>query len=77
MPDRNGKVEEITSGFPDFEDYLKPHPFFGAIIGRFANRISNPGFSIDGVHYPLTMNNGDCQLHGGFNGFDKNCGILN
>ena len=71
MPDRNGKVEEITSGFPDFEDYLKPHPFFGAIIGRFANRISNPGFSIDGVHYPLTMNNGDCQLHGGFNGFDK------
>lgn len=71
MPDRNGKVEEITSGFPYFEDYLKPHPFFGAIIGRFANRIAKPGFSIDGVEYPLIMNNDDCQLHGGFNGFDK------
>lgn len=71
MPDHNGKLEEITSGFPDFGNYLKPHPFFGAIIGRFANRIARPGFSIDGIMYPLTMNNGDCQLHGGFNGFDK------
>lgn len=71
MPDRTGNIEEITSGFPDFESYLKAHPFFGAIIGRFANRVSSPGFSIDGIEYPLTMNNGNCQLHGGFNGFDK------
>lgn len=71
MPDCNGKVEEITAGFPDFEDYLKPHPFFGGIIGRVANRVAKPGFSISNQSYELTMNNGNCQLHGGFYGFDK------
>jgi len=69
MPDRNGKSEEITAGFPQFSDYLGPHPYFGSTIGRFANRIGGGRFAIENEEFRLKMNNPFCQLHGGEGGF--------
>ncbi len=71
MPDRNGKVEEIAAGFPQLESYLGKHPYFGAIVGRVANRIGGARFKIDGKEYKLSANQGKDQLHGGFEGFDR------
>lgn len=68
-PDRLGNTEEITAGFDNLEQYLKGHPHFGVIVGRFANRIAKGKFSIDGVEYTLPINNGPNHLHGGNNGF--------
>lgn len=69
MPDRHGKPEEITAGFPNLEDYLKDHPYFGVIAGRFANRIAKGQFEIDGNLYSLPINNDPNHLHGGPGGF--------
>ncbi|TVQ94610.1 MAG: galactose mutarotase [Bacteroidetes bacterium] len=71
MPDRNGKVEEISAGFPQLESYLGEHPYFGAIVGRFANRIGGASFVIDGKKYELGKNQDPNHLHGGFEGLDK------
>jgi len=71
VPDRNGKVEEITMGFDKLQQYIDPHPYFGAIVGRFANRIGKGLFEIDGISYNLSKNSGDNHLHGGGKGFDK------
>jgi len=71
MPDRNGKVEEIAAGFPQLEPYLGEHPYFGVIVGRFANRIGGARFAIDGKDYELGKNQDPNHLHGGFEGFDK------
>jgi aldose 1-epimerase len=71
MPDRNGKVEEIAAGFPQLEPYLGEHPYFGAIVGRVANRIGGARFEIDGREYIISANNGKDHLHGGFVGFDR------
>ncbi|MEM5946948.1 aldose epimerase family protein [Spirochaetia bacterium 38H-sp] len=65
MPDRHGKTEEITLGFDNIQDYLTRSPYFGATIGRFANRISRAAFTIDGTEYKLIPNEGENQLHGG------------
>ncbi len=70
-PDRNGSSENIALGFEDFESYLGSHPFFGATIGRYANRISNSSFRINGKKYQLAPNEGPNHLHGGITGFDK------
>lgn len=70
-PDKNGKFADITSGFNTLEEYLGEHPFFGAIIGRYGNRIAKGKFSIDGEQYSLAQNNGVNSLHGGDIGFDK------
>jgi aldose 1-epimerase len=70
-PDRNGKLDDIVLGFDRLEDYLKDHPFFGAIIGRYGNRIAKGQFSLDGQTYKLATNNGPNHLHGGVRGFDK------
>ncbi len=70
-PDRTGKLGEIALGFDSLEDYLKGHPYFGAICGRVANRIAKGKFTIDGVEYQVATNNGDNHLHGGIKGFDK------
>lgn len=70
-PDRNGQACDIVLGFDRLDDYLKPHPYFGAIIGRYGNRIAKGRFTLDGVEYKLAQNNGENHLHGGLQGFDK------
>ena len=70
-PNRDGHVENIVLGFEDFDNYLQEHPFFGAIIGRYANRIADGRFELDGETYQLATNDGDNHLHGGEQGFDK------
>jgi aldose 1-epimerase len=69
MPDRFGKAEEITAGFDDLESYVKGHPHFGVITGRFANRISNGKFRIGNTEYHLPLNDAPNHLHGGPGGF--------
>lgn len=71
VPDRSGKPEDITLGFDSLEGYLGKHPYFGAIIGRHANRIENAAFTLHGIEYPLYKNDGNNHLHGGLKGFDK------
>jgi aldose 1-epimerase len=70
-PDRDGKLADVTLGFDDPERYLEPHPFFGSIAGRYANRIAKGRFTLDGQTYTLWVNNGPNHLHGGQRGFDK------
>ncbi len=71
-PDRDGKVENIVLGFDNFTQYEKQNsPFMGAIIGRFANRISGAEFVLDAVRYKLAPNDNPNHSHGGNNGFDK------
>ena len=70
-PDKKGKIEDIVAGFDNLEGYLGDHPYFGCIVGRYANRISNGNFTLDGKKYTLAVNNGPCHLHGGIIGFDK------
>ena len=71
VPDRNGKQADITLGFDTLEPYLGRHPFFGALVGRFANRIGKARFSLDGNEIQLAQNNGENHLHGGIRGFNK------
>jgi len=71
VPDETGKAGDVVLGFDNFDRYLKGHPFFGAIAGRYANRIANAKFSLDGKEYTLAANNGKNHLHGGKVGFDK------
>lgn len=70
-PDREGKLEDIVLGFDNLKDYQKEHPYFGAIVGRCANRIGKGSFSLDGKEYQLARNVGENHLHGGLKGFDK------
>ncbi len=70
-PDRNGKMGNIALGFDKLEQYLEGHPYFGALIGRYGNRLANAQFSLDGEKYQLAVNNGNNALHGGLKGFDK------
>lgn len=71
LPDRHGKLEDITLGFNGFDEYLKNDPFLGVVAGRFANRIAEGRFSLKGKPYQLAVNNGPNHLHGGNSGFDK------
>jgi aldose 1-epimerase len=71
VPDRNGKLDDVAPGFDKPEDYLRNPPYFGAVVGRFANRIALGRFTLDGVQYSLAANNGPNHLHGGTRGFDK------
>src|SRR6202022_3925142 len=71
VPDKNGKMEDIVLGFDNLDGYLDNSPYFGAIVGRYANRIANGAFTLDGVKYSLAKNNGPNSLHGGLNGFNQ------
>ncbi len=70
-PDRAGKVGDVVLGFESLDGYLKPHPFFGALVGRYANRIAKGRFTLNGTEYKLAQNNGGNHIHGGARGFDK------
>ncbi len=69
--DRNGKIDDVVLGYDTFEPYLTGRPFFGAVVGRYANRIAHGRFTLDGRSYQLPINNNGNSLHGGLVGFDK------
>jgi aldose 1-epimerase len=71
VPDRDGKVADVVLGHGTLEGYLYRSRYFGALIGRYANRIARARFSLNGDTYPLARNNGANHLHGGIKGFDK------
>ena len=71
VPDRTGKPEDILLGFDNLTDYLKDHPYFGTLVGRYGNRIAKGRFVLDGTEYKLAINNGPNHLHGGLKAFDK------
>src|SRR5256885_4231227 len=70
-PDRGGHLGDIVLGYPTLAGYLAQSPYFGAIVGRYGNRIAKGRFSLDGKTYQLATNNGPNHLHGGVKGFDK------
>jgi aldose 1-epimerase len=71
VPDRNGKSGDVVLGYDNLQGYLKDNPYFGALIGRYGNRIAKGQFTLDGKAYQLAQNNGENHLHGGVVGFDK------
>lgn len=71
VPDRTGRLGDVVLGFDNLDAYLKGHPYFGAIIGRYGNRIAKGRFKLNRVEYKLAVNNGANHLHGGIKGFDK------
>jgi aldose 1-epimerase len=70
-PDRWGRLNDVVLGFDRLEPYLARHPYFGAIVGRYANRIAKGSFILDGKRFSLATNNNENHLHGGIIGFDK------
>jgi aldose 1-epimerase len=70
-PDKNGNWEDVVLGFDSLATYEKGHPFFGALVGRYGNRIAKGKFTLDGKEYNLAINDGENSLHGGKKGFDK------
>ncbi|MFF9042890.1 aldose epimerase family protein [Streptomyces parvulus] len=71
-PDRDGNTAGVVLGFADLDGYVRhPEPYFGALVGRYANRIAGGRFTLDGRAYTLALNNGPNSLHGGERGFDK------
>ena len=71
VPDRRGDLADVVLGFDDLQGYLERSRYFGAVVGRYGNRIANGRFSLDGRTYQLATNNGPNHLHGGVKGFDK------
>jgi aldose 1-epimerase len=71
MPDRNGHYADIVLGYDDLDGYVKVAPYFGALIGRYGNRIGAARFTLEGKTYELAKNNNGNSLHGGVKGFDK------
>lgn len=70
-PDRTGKYADVVLGYDTLDGYIENSPYFGALIGRYGNRIAKGRFKLDGKQYKLAVNNGPNSLHGGLKGFDK------
>ena len=70
-PDRAGQYADVVLGMDSLEGYLEGVPYFGALVGRYGNRIAHARFTLDGKTYTLPKNDGDNTLHGGNRGFDK------
>ncbi len=71
VPDRQGQLGDVVLGFDGLDRYVKENPYFGALIGRYGNRIAGGKFELEGKTYTLAQNNGPNHLHGGLKGFDK------
>ncbi len=71
VPDRDGKTIDVILGYDSLKAYEKNNPFFGALVGRYGNRIAKGKFTLDGQEYDLVKNNNGNHLHGGTKGFDK------
>jgi aldose 1-epimerase len=71
VPDRKGKLGDVVLGYDSVDKYIANSPFFGAIIGRYGNRIAHGKFQLDGNIFTLPKNDGENSLHGGTRGFDK------
>ncbi|MFG3317026.1 aldose epimerase family protein [Streptomyces sp. NPDC048171] len=71
IPDRRGRHANVSLGFDNLDDYVASSPYFGALIGRYGNRIGKGRFTLDGKEYQLSVNDGEHSLHGGARGFDK------
>ena len=71
VPNEDGEMVDVVLGFDNLQDYLDNHTYFGAIVGRYGNRISNGKFTLNGEQYSLVRNNMDNHLHGGYKGFDQ------
>src|SRR5437660_5193631 len=71
VPDRTGRLADVVLGFDSLADYQRGSPYFGALIGRYGNRIARGRFTLEGRTYTLATNNGHNHLHGGVKGFDK------
>lgn len=71
VPDRAGRFDDVVLGYDDLAGYLRQSPYFGAVVGRYGNRIAKGRFTLDGKTYALATNNGPNHLHGGVKGFDK------
>jgi aldose 1-epimerase len=71
VPDKAGKFEDVVLGLDSLNDYVAGNPFFGALVGRYGNRIAKGKFTLDGQTYTMVTNNGPNHLHGGKKGFDK------
>jgi len=71
VPDRAGKLADVVLGYETLDGYLKASPYFGAVVGRYGNRIAKGQFTLNGKTYKLATNNGPNHLHGGNKGFDK------
>ncbi|HYO81946.1 MAG TPA: aldose epimerase family protein, partial [Bryobacteraceae bacterium] len=70
-PDRSARYSDVVLGFDSLDGYLKTHPYFGSVVGRYGNRIAKGRFKLNGKEYQLATNNGPNALHGGLKGFDK------
>ena len=71
IPDRRGRYANVSLGFGTVEEYVASSPYFGALIGRYGNRVGKGRFTLDGTPYQLSVNDGENSLHGGSQGFDK------
>ncbi len=71
VPDAQGEIDDVVLGYDALDGYLDESPYFGAIVGRYGNRIGGAEFTLDGETYSLAVNNGPNHLHGGEKGFDK------
>ncbi len=71
VPDRGGKMEDVVLGYDSLQGYLDDRSYFGAVVGRYGNRIAKGRFQLDGKEYRLTVNDGENHLHGGKTGFNK------
>jgi aldose 1-epimerase len=71
VPDRQGRLDDVVLGYPTLAGYLEKSPYFGAVVGRYGNRIAKGRFTLEGKAYSLATNNGPNHLHGGVKGFDK------
>ncbi|POX49815.1 galactose-1-epimerase [Streptomyces sp. Ru72] len=71
IPDRHGRCENVSLGFDTIDDYVAKSPYFGALIGRYGNRMAKGRFTLDGKTYQLSVDDGENSLHGGAEGFDK------
>jgi aldose 1-epimerase len=71
VPDKNGQLDDVVLGYNNLYEYIENSPFFGALIGRYGNRIGKGTFVLNGKKYTMAINNGPNHLHGGLKGFDK------